>query len=117
MPSLGMKGPYRLTLEEIDRQVPTVHAGNFAVGYRTDSGAFVVRYVGRADADLNRTLKEQETDGSTWFAWAYAASEKEAFDRECRNYHDFAETAGLENEEHPEPVAGTKWRCPVCKHR
>ncbi|MFO7675334.1 MAG: hypothetical protein R6X12_03340 [bacterium] len=109
-----MKGPYRLSPEELNRVLPRPHPGNFAIGYRRDDGRFVVRYVGRSDSDLNRTLREQETDGSTWFAWSYAPSEKAAFDKECRNYHDFGESAGLENEEHPLPPGQTRWHCPVC---
>lgn len=114
MPSLNMHGPHRLTPEEIDRVLPGVHPGNFAVGYRRDDGKFVVRYVGRADSNLNRTLKQQESDSSTWFAWSYAESEKSAYDKECTIYHEFGETAGLENEEHPLPPTQTRWRCPVC---
>ena len=114
MPSLGMKGPYRLIPSHMDRLIPQVHPGNFAIGYVKENGAFVVRLVGRADSDLNRTLKQIEADGRTWFKWSYAPSEKVAFDKECRVYHDFGENSRLENDDHPEPPAGTNWDCPIC---
>jgi len=115
MPDLGMRGPYRLNRSVVDREVANAYPGNFAVGYLKESGAFVVRYVGRADSDLHQTLSEQETDESTWFKWTYTDSSHSAFDTECRNYHDFGGNAQLENEYHPEPPRGSKWRCPVCR--
>ncbi len=114
MPSLGMKGPYRLIPNHVDRLIPQVHPGNFAIGYVKESGAFVVRLVGRADSDLNRTLKQVDSDGLTWFKWSYAPSEKVAFDKECRVYHDFGENSRLENDDHPEPPTDTNWKCPIC---
>jgi hypothetical protein len=112
-----MQGPHRLNPSEIDRVVPGSHPGNFAIGYVKDAAkrTFVVRYIGRADNDLNRTLKEQEADESSWFKWSYAPSEKAAFDKECKNFHDFGEHGQLENDYHPEPPEGTKWKCPVCE--
>ena len=116
MPSLGMQGPYKLESGTIDMIVPRTHPGNYAIGYRRDSGAgaFVVRYIGRADSDLNRELKSQASDGLSWFKWCYAPSEKIAFDKECKNYHDFGESRKLENEGHPVAPNGTNWKCPVC---
>ncbi len=114
MPELGMRGPHRLDNATVDQVVNRAFPGNFAVGYLKESGSFVVRYVGRADSNLNQTLKEQETDESTWFKWCYTDSAHAAFDRECQNYHDFGECNQLENEDHPDAPRGSKWRCPVC---
>lgn len=114
MPSLEMKGPYELNRETIDRVITSVTPGNYAIGYRKDSGGFVVRYVGRADADINEELKQQPADDGTWFKWSPADSMKSAYDKHCRNFHEFGEDMGLENEEHPEPPNGTNWRCVFC---
>ena len=43
----------------------------------------------------------------TGFAYSYAASADAAFEKECRNYHDFGESGGLDNEAHPVPTPGS----------
>jgi len=114
MPSLDMKGPYPLTPAKVDEVVRDRSCGNFAIGYLKQDGKFVVRYVGRADSDLNAVLKQQPTDVSTKFKWSYAPNEKTAFDKHCKTWHDFGASAQLECEEHPEPPKGTNWKCPCC---
>ncbi len=47
------------------------------------------------------------------FAFSYAPSAKAAFETECRNYHDFGGSDGLDNEGHPLPMPGRSWTCPV----
>ncbi len=117
MPTLDMKGPYYLTPQKVDETIPRIHPGNYAVGYTKENGAFVVRYVGRSDSNLNQALKAQPADSSTKFKWCYAPSEKVAFDKECKTFHDFGGSDQLENEEHPRAPAGTNWRCPVCNFK
>ena len=112
--TLDMRGPYPLNPAAVDREVRGKTPGNYAVGYCRDNGAFVVRYVGRADADLNSELKEQEADMMTKFKWRPASSAKSAFDTECKNFHDFGGYDQLENEYHPEPPDGVSWHCPFC---
>ncbi len=109
-----MHGSYTLTREKIDEVVTRTSAGNYALGQVRNS-TFHVRYVGRSDSDVNDRLKK-------WvgkpryprFKFSYATSAKAAFEKECRNYHDFGETAKLDNDQHPERPAGTNWECPVC---
>jgi hypothetical protein len=113
--TLGMRGPYYLNPETVDREVRGKTAGNYAIGYCKDNGAFVVRYVGRSDSDLNSELKSHEADMSTRFKWRPADSAKSAFDFECKNFHDFGGYDNLENESHPEPPSGMSWICPFCK--
>jgi hypothetical protein len=112
-----MRGPLRLDPAEIDRAVPARNPGNYALGYIKDTvpRSFVARFVGRADTDLNKVLKEQAADDSSWFKWRIARSSREAWEVECRNFHDFWETGQLENDEHPEPPKGSGWTCPVCE--
>jgi hypothetical protein len=47
----------------------------------------------------------------TCFAFSYAVSARAAFEKECRNYHDFGAGAGLDNEAHPAPTLGSSWEC------
>jgi hypothetical protein len=42
----------------------------------------------------------------TRFAYSYAPSAQAAFDKECRNYHDFGAWGGLDNEVPPVPTPG-----------
>lgn len=114
MPSLGMEGPYTLTSEEIDRVVTKTSAGNYALGYTKDDGTFIVQYVGRSDSDVNQELKARLTDKYKKFKYSYATSPKAAFEKECRNYHDFGGSEKLDNEIHPGRPADTNWKCPVC---
>jgi hypothetical protein len=47
----------------------------------------------------------------TRFAYSYRPSADAAFEEECRNYHDFGATAGLDNEAHPVPTPGSSAEC------
>jgi len=114
MPSLCMRGPYPLTAAKVDQTISGRFPGNFAVGYLKESGAFVVRYVGRSDSDLNQAIKDYPADDSTKFKWSYAEGAKEAFDRQCKAYHDFGGRARLDNETHPQPPDNTGWKCAFC---
>jgi len=114
MPSLNMNGPYELTTGKIDEVVTKTSAGNYALGYVSDS-SFYVRYVGRSDDDVNRRLKAW-VGKSTWythFKFSYATSPKAAFEKECENWHDF-DAGSLDNEQHPERPDNTNWKCPRC---
>jgi hypothetical protein len=43
----------------------------------------------------------------TCFAFSYARSAEAAFEKECRNYHDFGGSDGLDNEAHPVSTPGS----------
>ena len=43
----------------------------------------------------------------TRFAFSYARSAEAAFEKECRNYHDFGGSDGLDNEGHPVSTPGS----------
>ena len=118
MASLDMFGPFALTDKEVNERVPENVIGNYAFGYiDKEDGAFVVCYVGRSDSDLKKEIKQQmKTDrakGCTHFMFSIAKSTKEAFEKECRNYHDFGECDCLNNDIHPAKPAGTEYKCPV----
>ena len=74
-------------------------------------------YVGRSDSDLKNEIKQQMRNdcakGCTHFMFSIAKSKKEAFEKECRNYHDFGECDCLNNDIHPAKPAGTEYKCPV----
>lgn len=115
MSSLDMKGSYELTTEKIDDAVTKESLGNYALGYIRDK-TFYVKYVGRSDNNLNARLKEHvgEKDSYKRFKYSYATSPKAAFEKECKNYHDFGESEILDNEQHPDRPDDSDWKCPVC---
>jgi len=114
MPTLGMRGPYDLNARKIDEVVRPYVPGVFATGYTKETGAFVVRYIGRSDSDVRAELKAQGYDETARFKWIEAPSQREAFEMQCRLYHDFGGSAVLENEDHPDRPTGNNWQCPVC---
>lgn len=126
--SLEMKGPFVLTDEEVDRRVEDHKMGNYAYGYienREGKKVFIVRYVGRSTTDLKKEIKERHTkddkftpDECQLFKFSYASTEKEAYEKECRNFHDFGEEKSLLNDIHPaKPADDGTYQCPIlgCK--
>ena len=107
-------GPLAFDETEVGK-VKESNLGNYALGFiRSSDSAFIPKYVGRSDSDLQKELKAKLSTKSqtrTHFMFSYAGSEKAAFDKECKNYHDFKRQ--LENEIHPARPNGTNHACPV----
>ena len=115
MASLDMYGPYELTIKKIDEVVTKTSPGNYALGNASDS-RFHVRCVGRSDENINNRLKSWVGVNNKYehFKFSYATSSNAAFEKECKNYHDFGEDEKLDNKEHPKRPDNTKWKCPIC---
>ena len=111
-----MEGPYSFTREKVDEKITRRSPGNYALGHVRDN-TFYVCYVGRSDDDINKRLKQwldKKPEKYTHFKFSYATSPKAAFEKECKNYHDFGESKKLDNEYHPKRPEGTNWKCPRC---
>jgi len=115
MSSLGMNGTYILTNEKIDEVVTKKSPGNYALS-KSSEGTFYINYVGRSDTDLNQELKAQDKKIYKRFKFSYATSPKAAFEKECKNYHDFGENVNLDNEIHPDRPDNADWKCPNCNN-
>lgn len=115
MASLNMYGPYTLSKEEIDKRIATGKPGNYAYGYtRKSNNTFIVKYVGRSDSDLNKRIKHG-IGKYAQFKFSYAKNSKEAFEKECKNYHDFGGDIGsLDNDIHPDRPEGKEYEWPIC---
>ncbi len=98
MAILDMTGPFALTGPVVDLVVRQGLPGNYALGYDSN-GTYIVRYVGRS---------------YSYFMYSYASSPKSAFEKECKNYHDFGGSESLDNEQHPDRPDGTDWTCQFC---
>lgn len=117
MASLDMQGPFSLSSAVIDIQITKTSAGNYALGSVNGEGTFIVKYVGRSDTDLNARLKLHAGTGKhPKFKYSYATSPKTAFEKECKNFHDFGGTEKLENDIHPDRPENADWKCSYCKN-
>ena len=112
MASLDMEGPFDYDSELIDLRVHRGTVGTFALGNMNGRGGLEVGYVGRSETDLNVELKRHLPKTKfRYFKFRYASSAIEAFDRECKAYHDFH----LEKKQpHPARLANIAIVCPVC---
>jgi hypothetical protein len=113
MVSTGLRGPYKLDNETIDKEVTEESAGAYALGKMRDT-TFIVMYVGRSDDDLNGRLKKWVGSKYTHFKFEYYGSAKAAFEKECNLYHDWGEKEKLDNDVHPARPDNTDWQCPRC---
>lgn len=108
---------YALNNDEVRRQVKSNQKGNYAFGIVKEDGLFYVYYVGRSDEDLQTEIIARSANYPqlTHFMYSYASSKKEAFEKECKNYHDF-KCPALLNKIHPDRPDGADYHCPVCGH-
>lgn len=124
MASLNMRGPFPLTDEEVNNRVEAGKMGNYAYGYleeRDGRQSFIVLYVGRSTTDLREEIKNRHksqkkfTDaGCEQFKYSYAANVREAYEKECQNFHDFGGERSLLNDIHPaKPEDNNSYTCPV----
>jgi hypothetical protein len=115
MASLEMMGPFDFTREKVDL-LAEKKPGNFALG-RLDPATkkMVVMFVGRAEVDLNATLKGFLTIPKyKAFKYSPAQDAKATYEKECRNWHDFGGAVKLDNKSHPSRPDGVDWKCPRC---
>jgi hypothetical protein len=93
--------------------VAKASVGNYALGaVDTETGEFLVEFVGRAESGVNVRLKSWvgKTEAEL-FMFSYAVSRRVAFEKECKLYHALSPPG---NDTHPERPAGVAWTCPRC---
>lgn len=96
-------GPFRLSVDRIDRHVQTSSPGIFALAEKRD-GSFLINRIGRSDEDLRSALKAHVGGRYSSFKVRYALSALDAFGKECELYHPLAT---LHDPIHP----GTRAEC------
>ena len=122
MASLNMGQSYPFNQDAINENILPGRIGNYAYGYINEKGLFVVRYVGRSDTDLRTRIAHglsEYAQNSTLryerFKFSYANTPREAYEKECRNYHDFGGEKGwLVNSVHPAKPEDDDTSCPIC---
>lgn len=111
MAKLDMNGPYQLNEKEIKKVLASTRIGNYALGHM-NGDKFIVNYVGRSDSDVQgRLVSWVDESPRPLFKYSYADTVREAFEKECKNYHDFSPS---DNEIHPDKPEGKTYPCPVC---
>ena len=122
MPLLKLDFKHIRTTDKNIEKVPKFEHANFALGYVNNRHKFVPAFVGRTNGNLREELKDivnqkrEEGQEYTHFKYRQAESELEAYQKECKNYHDFlyrkdGVTKQLHNTMHPiKPSGGS---CPV----
>lgn len=116
MPSLDMGSNYHELKKEVIETLKDGLIGNYALGYMSANNSFVVHYVGRSDTDLKQRLLQHLDDTKVYpyFKFSVANTVKEAYLKECKNFHDFGGEKYLDNKNHPAKPEGIKEVCPYC---
>lgn len=113
MAKTGLRGPYSLDKNTIDRVVARRSPGAYALG-KQKGDSFYVSYVGRSDQDVHERLQDWVGHYAV-FKFEYYPTAQAAYEKECLLWHDFGGDRGtLNNEVHPARPRGTGWQCPRC---
>ena len=117
MPSLTMDGPFRFDEQTISNLFTGNEIGNFALGFINENKMFVVCRVEKATKNLKNDLMSflGRNEKYKFFKYKFALNVKEAYELECKNFHDFGGDSGLlDNKDHPVSPEGTVLFCPYC---
>ncbi|MEE9552815.1 MAG: hypothetical protein V3W18_00850 [candidate division Zixibacteria bacterium] len=112
--NFGLSKSYPLDPETVEKAIKMRAAGNFALGEIGETGSFVVEYVGRSGSDVKRKIKAMLGRQYSAFRYCYAMTPKDAFEKDCRIFHDLGGSIMLDNTEHPTRPERVKWQCPLC---
>lgn len=128
MPTLKLDFKHFLISDENIGNLPEYQYSNYAFGFVNEKHKFVPAFIGRTDSNLKDEIKaasDQKTEeGRTYthFKFKRALTQLDAYERECKNYHDFGfrkdgTTKQLDNMMHPTKPSGAS-SCPVvnCYH-
>ena len=115
------KGPFNMRSEGwLNNVSGEIVYGNYQFGTLDKDQNFVPKYVGRSDSGLRKEINQQkrlkESEGKryTHFRYKEAFSKKQAYENECKDFHNNGEKDGLDNEYHPDKPDGTDYKCPIC---
>ncbi len=109
-------GPFDLENDIIESNVTRSGPGTFRLGHNDVWGQLSVRYIGRSDDDLKAELRRQSQKKKyTRFTFQLAETARQAFERNCRDYHKYRGNGYLDNSKHPTVPASHDVPCPICK--
>jgi hypothetical protein len=108
MPFLSL---HSLTEHEIEVSVKSKRPGVYILDRSIDP-PFKFHYVGRSDNDLPGNLRTWVESGYRYFKFDYAFDAQDAFETQCRVYH---ENHPPDNDGHPQKPHGASYECPVAE--
>jgi hypothetical protein len=111
MASSGLRGPFALITATIDGVVTKTSPGAYALGWMDEDRIFRIQYVGRADEDVNKGLKDWAPTNYPLFKFEYYHSAEPAYRKECELFHDFQPP---DNVNHPACPKGSNLVCLRC---
>jgi hypothetical protein len=111
MPNSGLHGPHSLTAAGVSNNVKGIGPGAYALGNVNGQNQFVISYVGRSDDDLAGRLQQHVALPYLYFKYGFYSSAKDAYEKECGLYHDFAPA---DNKVHPAKPKNSLLACPRC---
>ncbi len=76
-------------------------------------GVFITEGIGRSDDDLRAALEKHISGPHKKFKFAYALSDRDAFEKECDLYHSLANRTGVA---HPVPPLNSELKCAWCRY-
>ena len=104
-----------LTPNNVSQNVERQSKGSYQLGFIDPGGDFLPLYPGRSDTDVRRRLLEHARAAIfTHFRFFPTRRVKEAYLRECRDYHLLREQ-GITNIIHPRRPRHLHYECPFCK--
>lgn len=106
----ALNDPVALTQDAIDGAIAPKTPGAYVLGTMNANHVMSVSFVGRSDDDLAAKLK-RHIGNYPAFAHVTATSAAEAYQMECRLYHELRPSR---NVMHPVRPARTDGACPVC---
>ncbi len=105
-----MKGPFTLSTEQVDHQIPVGQLGVYVTGYF--SLHFIVDRWGRSDTDLRHAVHARIGD-APMFKFKICANADEAFDEECLLFHEHHKETDTRHH-HPTKPEGSQRPCSKC---
>ena len=113
--SIDMSEIAQLTRRNVCHNVGRRTKGSYQLGFLDPVGSFLPMYPGRSDTDSRRRLLDHVRAGIyTHFRFFPTRTVREAFTRECRDYHLLLEM-GIDNVIHPRRPRNLSYECPYCK--
>lgn len=112
-----MSQVHELNRSNVRLNVERKTIGSYLLGYIDPEDEFIPLYPGRSDTNLqNRLLRHASLGYFTHFRFFPTNRIREAFLRECRDYHLLLR-AGITNIIHPRHPNGLPYSCPYCAKR
>ncbi len=108
-----LQGPYELTIQQVEHISSAPCCGVFVLGDIDEHGALVAKYIGMANKNIGKRLGDF-IDKYPYFKIMRCKKPYDAFEKQCKIYHECSLFSKLDNPMHPTHPEEESWICPVC---